>query len=127
MKVIGHQHKFMQQIFLLPPIMSQDIDKELRHLLRLKQAVFLECGSGDEVATVSGIPAQRSSHKALQRLKPPWLGTLSQRWKRCATQNQNVSKFSRFGIRLCRPLSSLYKPAEHPMRIDGDEGAAAAG
>jgi hypothetical protein len=59
----------MQQIFALPVVMQQDFEKELRHSFRLKQALLLKCGSGDEVAAVSSVAAVRSSHEVPQRLK----------------------------------------------------------
>jgi len=49
MEVIGHKHKFMQQIFALPAVVLQNFNEELRHSLRLKQAPLLKSGSGDEV------------------------------------------------------------------------------
>jgi len=70
MEVIGHKHKFMQQIFALPAVVLQNFNEELRHSLRLKQAPLLKSGSGDEVDAVSCVAAGRSSHKAPQRLKP---------------------------------------------------------
>ena len=64
MEVIGHQHKFVQQIFALPAVVQQNFNEELRHSFGLKQALFLKCGSGDEVGAVSRVATVRSSHKA---------------------------------------------------------------
>jgi hypothetical protein len=72
MEAIGHQHKFVQQIFALPAVMQQNFNEELRHSFGLKQAPFLKCGSGDEVGAVSRVASVRSSPKAPQRLKPLW-------------------------------------------------------
>src|SRR5205809_7836934 len=91
MEVIGHKHKFMQQIFALPAVVLQNFNEELRHSLRLKQAPLLKRGSGDEVDGVSFVAAGRSSHKAPQRLQPLYAGTLSQRWKRSATAERKHS------------------------------------
>src|SRR5438309_2239674 len=70
MEVIGHKHKFMQQIFALPAAVLQNFNEELRHSLRLKQAPLLKSGSGDEVDAVSCVAAGRNSHQAPQRTQP---------------------------------------------------------
>src|SRR6266404_1427089 len=50
----------------------------------MKKALLLKSGSGNEVATVSGIAMRGSGHEVPQRPKPLVFGTLSQCWKRCA-------------------------------------------
>lgn len=55
MKMIGHQHKFMQQVLFLSPIAKQNLHKESCHPVGLKYVLFLKCGSRDEVRAVSGI------------------------------------------------------------------------
>ncbi len=62
MKMVRHHYKFMQQVFLLLAIVQKDIDKQTSHSVGLKNVSLLECGSGDEVATVSGIAAAGSGH-----------------------------------------------------------------
>src|SRR5579864_1472864 len=70
MKMVRHDYKLMQQIFPLPPVVQQDIYKQIRHSVRLQQLALLTCGSSDVVTAISGIAAQRSSHRSPQRLKP---------------------------------------------------------
>src|SRR5579864_8878788 len=70
MKMVWHDYKLMQQIFPLPPVVKQDIYKQIRHSVRLQQLSLLKCGSSDVVTAISGIAAQRSSHRSPQRLKP---------------------------------------------------------
>ena len=65
MEVIGHKHKFMQQIFALPAVVLQNFNEELRHSLRLKQAPLLKSGSGDEVDAVPLLPRGGAAIKHL--------------------------------------------------------------
>ena len=62
MEMVRHDDKFMQQILSLPTIVKEDVEKETSHSVRLKNVLLLECGSGDEVATVSGIASTGSGH-----------------------------------------------------------------
>ena len=69
MKVIRHHRKFIEPVFLLPPIVKENINEELRHPIRLQNAPLLKRRSGDEVTSVSGGPAKWGSHKTPRRLK----------------------------------------------------------
>ena len=62
MEMVWHHDKLMQQILSLRTIVKEDVKKEPGHSLGLKNVLLLECGSGDEVATVSGIAAAGSGH-----------------------------------------------------------------
>jgi hypothetical protein len=42
MEMVGHQYKFVKQIFLFLAIVLQHVDEEVRHPLRLKQALLLK-------------------------------------------------------------------------------------
>jgi hypothetical protein len=52
----------MQQIFFLRTIVKKNVDKQRCHSVGLENVPFLECGGGDEVATVSRIAAEWSGH-----------------------------------------------------------------
>jgi hypothetical protein len=70
MEMVWHD-KFMQQMLFLRTILKEDVEKEAGHSVELKDLLLLECGSGDEVATVSGIAAgEERPWRAPQRLKP---------------------------------------------------------
>ena len=62
MKMVWHHDKLMQQILSSRTIVKQDVEKETSHSVGLKDVLLLECGSSDEVATVSGIAAAGSGH-----------------------------------------------------------------
>jgi len=61
-------------------IMQEDGNQEPCHSFRLQEPAFLKCGGSNEVATVSSVSANGSSHIAPQRLKPlliwPFIATL---------------------------------------------------
>ena len=42
MEVVGHQDKFVQQIFLLRPVAKQDIHKQVGHPVGLENVLFLK-------------------------------------------------------------------------------------
>ena len=69
-KMIGHHHKFMQQIFLLHSVIQQDFNEEARNLLNLKKASFFEDIGGYKVSGFSGYTSTRNRPSASQRLKP---------------------------------------------------------
>lgn len=62
MKVVRHDHKFMQQIFSLLAIVEQNVDEKTSHSAGLKNVSFLKRGSGDEVTTVTCIASAWSGH-----------------------------------------------------------------
>src|SRR5437764_14874516 len=62
MEMVWHHHKLVQEILSPGPIVKQDIEKEPRHSVGLKNIALLKCRAGDEVATGSGIAAARSGH-----------------------------------------------------------------
>jgi len=55
--MVLHLHKLVQQIFSPLAVVKKDINKRTGHSVGLKNVLLLECGSGDEVATVSSIAA----------------------------------------------------------------------
>jgi hypothetical protein len=69
MEVIGHDNKFMQQVFVSLAVVKKDLNEQLCHSFRLEYVSLLKCRGCDEIATVSGVPATGSSHEAPQRLK----------------------------------------------------------
>ena len=62
-KMIGHQDKFMEEIFLLSAVAKQDVHKQIGHPVGLKQTVFLEGGGSDEVSAVSSVASVWSGHE----------------------------------------------------------------
>ncbi|MGC1371349.1 MAG: hypothetical protein WA824_04345 [Candidatus Sulfotelmatobacter sp.] len=60
--MIWHDHKFMQQISSLLAIVKQNVDKQAGHSVGLKNAAFLKCGSGNEVAAVTYIASAGCGH-----------------------------------------------------------------
>ena len=68
--MIGHHHKLMQQIFFLRAVVEQNIEKQTRHSLRLKELLLLKGARGDEVSSRSGVafgvepPSRTSAAKA---------------------------------------------------------------
>ncbi len=69
MKMVGHQHKLMQEVVFLATIVKQYFDKEFRHSVRLEQAAFLECACGHEIHAVPGVASARSRHSVPLRLE----------------------------------------------------------
>jgi hypothetical protein len=70
MKVVGHQHKLMEQIFCLITIFEQHLHKEIGHSLRLEKAFLLKSGCSDEVCAIPGVASGWGCHRVPRRLKP---------------------------------------------------------
>src|SRR5438067_7648755 len=48
MEMVWHHHKLVQEILSPGPIVKQDIEKEPRHSVGLKNIALLKCRAGDE-------------------------------------------------------------------------------
>lgn len=70
MKVVGHHHKFVQEVSLLLTVVQENIHKQLCHPAGLEQVPLLKRRSGDEVTAIPSIPAMWGGHRSPQRLKP---------------------------------------------------------
>jgi hypothetical protein len=111
--MIRHDHKVMDQEVVVVSIMKEHINQEPAHPVRLEKVLFLKGRSGYEVNSVSRVSAKRGGHKAPQGLKPIIsTSTLSQRWKRCATQKRRfLILSSRSGSGPCEVKRDVSSPS----------------
>ena len=63
--MVGHENKFMEQIFVLFSVTQKSLHKQISHSGRLKQAVFLKGCSGYKVSAKSSVASMWCSHSDL--------------------------------------------------------------
>ena len=69
MKVIWHDNKFMEEIFLLCSVGQHDIDEEPGDFIGLEKAHFHQHVSGDEVSRLAGGSAMGNTQEITSAAK----------------------------------------------------------
>jgi hypothetical protein len=70
MEMVGHDHKLMQQVFLLRSVTQQHLNEETGNLIYLKQASLFQNICGNKIGGFCGQTSMRNRQAAPQRLKP---------------------------------------------------------